>query len=427
MVSIPPLILLNYAVLTIASLYIDFSLTNSVCELRHRYSPLIWWGYMIFDNTVDGYYAYMTEYGGASSVVGPIRAVWVYVTAVAAFCVICYVWKGDPIRVGVSAVMADLFAGTTSTLGLLSANLITGVDPWTGYIRPFGGHTVLAACIMVAVFLVIRVPATSIMRTVSHVVRRHRLPWAVVMIVFIATFSSVNLLGYTELGPWFVIMPVVELFAAAVFAVVLLRKSRDVTRRGALMSQCLAATNSYETLVGEHLRSLERDLTALEGHEDSLERLRATQGGALDERVGKLREAYERLKSGSFCDRPALDAVLMSGAERLQGMGIRPEFSVAGLAANQSADVPLVMSLLNLACAAFAQQEAAMVEGAEVSLRVRGLGKGVLYRLDVPSSWGWLGARRSLSALPTFETLLVKERVRDGRSVVLVVEGVGER
>jgi len=427
MIPIPPLIALNYAVLSTLALYFDYYFINSVCELRHRYSPLIYWGYMISNSLVDGYLAYLTEYGDAGYDIGPMRAVWVYVTAIAAFCVICCVWKGDPVQVGVSAVMADLIASITSTLGLLSANLITGVDPWAGYVRPFSGHTILTACLMLAGFLVIRVSATSIMRTVARAVRRHRLVWAVVAILFVATFSSVSPIGYAELAPWFSIIPIMELLAASAFALVLLRKSRDVTRRDALMSQCLAAANSYETLVGEHLRSLERDLTALEGHEESLERLRATQGGALDERVGKLREAYERLKAGSFGERPALDAVLMSGAERLRGMGVQPEFSVAGLATSQPVDVPLVMSLLNLACAEAAQQDGIAVEGAKVGLRLRGIGRGVLYRLDVPASWGWLGARRSLSALPEFETLLVKERVHDGRSVVLVVEGVGEQ
>lgn len=427
MIPIPPLIALNYAFLSTLALYFDYYLINSVCELRHRYSPLVYWGYMISKSLVDCYLAYLTEYGGAGYDIGPMRAVWVYVTAIVSFCVVCWAWKGDPVQVGMSAVMADVIASVTSTLGLLSANLVTGGDPWAGYVRPFSGHTILTACFMCAAFLVIRVPATSIMRTVARAVCRHRLLWAIVAILYIAMFSSVSPIGYAELAPWFGVIPIMELLAAAAFAAVLFRKSRDVSRRGVLMSQCLAAANSYEALVGERLRSLERDLSALEGHEESLERLRATQGGALDERIGKLREAYERLKSGSFCERPALDAVLMSGAERLRGMGVQPEFSVAGLATSQPVDVPLVMSLLNLACAEAAQQDGIAVGGAVVGLRVRGLGRGVLYRLDVPASWGWLGARRSLSALPEFETLLVKERMRDGRPLVLVMEGVGER
>ncbi|MBP3893896.1 MAG: hypothetical protein J6D34_07650 [Atopobiaceae bacterium] len=242
-------------------------------------------GYTLFDNLVDEYFAYAAEFGRMSFDKGPVHAVWAYVSAVIAFCVVCYVWKGDPVQVGVSAVMADLFAGMTSTLGILSANLLTGVDPWAGYIRPFGSHTVIASFVMFAVMLVIRVPATSIMRTVARVVRRHRLPWAVLMILLIATFSSVSLMGYSQLGPWFGVMPIIELAAAVFFAVILLRKSRDVTRRGALMSQCLATANAYEALVGEHLESLERDLAALEGHEGSLERLRASEGGRLGERI----------------------------------------------------------------------------------------------------------------------------------------------
>ena len=142
--------------------------------------------------------------------------------------------------------------------------------------------------------------------------------------------------------------------------------------------------------------------------------------------LGKLREAYERLSSMSFCDRPALDAILVSSADRLRNLGIRPEFSVAGLVVNQSAAAPLVMSLLNLACGAAAQQEDAVVQDSEVGFRVRGHGESMLYRLDVPAAWGYLGVTRSLTAVPGFDSLLVQERVRDGRTIVLVTSGVGE-
>ena len=426
MITIPAPTMLNYAILSIVSLYLDYYFMNSVSELRHKYSLLIWWGYLLFDNLVDEYFAYLTEFGGVSFDVGPVHAVWAYVSAVLVFCVVCIVWKGDPVQVGMSAVMADLFAGTTSTLGILSANLATGIDPGAGYIRPFGIHTIIASCVMAATALVIRVPATSIMRTVARVVHRHRLPWAVLMIPLIAIFSSISLVGYGQLGPWFGVMPVIELAAAVVFALILLRNSRDVTQRGALLSQCLATTNAYIALAGERLGSFERDLAALEGHEESLERLRVSEGGRLDERIGKLREAYERLSSMSFCDRPALDAILVSSADRLRNLGIRPEFSVAGLVVNQSADVPLAMSLLNLACGAAAQQEDAVVQDSEVGFRVRGHGESMLYRLDVPAAWGYLGAKRSLTAVPGFDSLLVQERVRDGRTIVLVMSGVGE-
>ena len=426
MTLIPPSIMLNYAVLSIVSLYLDYYFISSVFKLRSRYSFFIWWGYIIFDNLVDEHFVYLAEYGGASFDIGPVHAVWAYVSAVVAFCIVCCVWKGDPVQVGMSAVMADLFAGMTSTLGVLCANLVTGIDPWSGYIQPFGAHTIIAVCVMFATMLVIRGPVTSIMRTAVRVVHRHRPPWAILMILFIAIFSSVSLMGYAHLGAWFGVMPIVGLTAALIFAVILLRKSRDVTRRGALMSQCLATVNAYEALMGEHLESLERDFMALEGHEESLERLRMTESGRLDQRIFKLQEAYERLRSGSYCDRPALDAVLVSGAERLRTLSVQPEFSVAGLAVDQPVNVPLAMSLLNLACGAAAQQEDAAVRESEVGFRVRGRGKSVLYRLDVPTAWRYLGAKRSLTALADFDSLLVQERVRDGRLVVLVMDGARE-
>ena len=44
MITIPASIMLNYVILSIVSLYIDYYFMNSVSELRHKYSPLIWWG-----------------------------------------------------------------------------------------------------------------------------------------------------------------------------------------------------------------------------------------------------------------------------------------------------------------------------------------------------------------------------------------------
>lgn len=414
--------LLNYQVAAISSLYLDYYLMNTVFGPRNKYSPFIWWGYFVFDNTIDAYLAYVTEYGVASSLAKAVYPIWSYISAIVALFVVCSTWRGDVVQVGVTQLAADVFSGVISILAIACVNIPMGADTSIGFTHPFGVRSLLSAGASLAMIMLIRVPATFIIRTIAQAVKRHRMPFAIVGILLIAVFSSMPFLD-----DWLFSVNIAVPIIAAALAVVLLRKSRVIARRKALLAQCLEIADTYELLVGERLSSLERDLAALEGHEEALEHLKMSDDGRFAARIDELQGAYERLSSGSYCDQPVLDAILMSSAERLQSLGVRPEFSVAGIPANQAIDVTLAMSLLNVACGAAVRQEDDVARGSKAIFRIRGGDKGMLYRLDVPASWGFLGAKRSLAVLPDDDSLLVQERVRDGRSVVLVMNGVGEQ
>ena len=79
---------------------------------------------------------------------------------------------------------------------------------------------------------------------------------------------------------------------------------------------------------------------------------------------------------------------------------------------------------INLAGDVAAHAEEA--QDAEVELRVRGIGERLLFRLEVPRTWGFLGARRFLRPVMDDPSSLVRERCQKDRRVVLVLTSAEE-
>ena len=141
----------------------------------------------------------------------------------------------------------------------------------------------------------------------------------------------------------------------------------------------------------------------------------------LHERAERLKDSYERMCAGSYCPYPALDAVLVSVAQRLRDRGVQPRFTVAGIPQDVALPAATAFAFLNLACGAATRAED--VEGDEVELRVRAVGELLLLRLSIPISWGALGARRRLKLFVEETGGYVRERSHRGRTLVLMLTG----
>lgn len=260
-----------------------------------------------------------------------------------------------------------------------------------------------------------------LIRWLVKMLKRNRFVWGSAAFALIATTvgitqrlgTIVSVANYmANVGPLvFVVMTVA--------ATLLLVRARDVRHREQAVRACAALAVSYAGTIRTQLTALEEELSALEGNDRVLSVLQSGEGEKA-EKVRRLKKTYQRLCTGAYCDRPALDAVLTAGAQRLHGMGVEPSFTVAGVPTQAVMLATVVLTLFNIACEAAERTDS--VKSEAVELRVRGIGEQLLFRLSVPARWGELWARRALSPFDVNDTMLVRERRQNNRTVVLVLD-----
>jgi len=209
------------------------------------------------------------------------------------------------------------------------------------------------------------------------------------------------------------------LFTALVM-LALLKRGRGASKRRQALVACNQITKEYDAEVRSQLQEMEQDFTTLAGHELVLREVGTSVVDAeTAQEVHNLEQVFRNLTIGSYCDRPALDAVLSACAERLCALGVKTTFTVAGVPTEAHVPVDLVYSLLSTVCEAAGRSKVSA--GQRVDLRVREVSGRPVFCLEAPREWGSLGARRRLTLLDDEGTALVRERKTNGRTEVLVM------
>ena len=421
MLPIPSM--LNYLVYNFYGVSITYWLVSGLFERRR--SPLLWYAYFGLRSLIDSNLYWLTEQGEASPELTTFFIVWQLVHSFLSLVVIWQSWKGDYVLLAVCAVICDPLASEINTFSTLNANYFFGQAASTSYFVPIGLHTFMGGLFDLLVFMIIRMPLASLLRFACRFVLRHRLVWGIITVGIVVLYTVVMQVTASAItiGSHIVYTAPTLAFLLAAITLPLVRQSRIVARRSKLLADCLALSRSYDATIRAELASLERDRRALEGHEVTLRRLSENGDPALAERINELRVVYKKLSAGSYCDRPALDAVLVAGAKRLQEAGVEVKLTVAGVPMDAPVPVTAVLTLFNLANEA--AERNVKRQGDDIELRIRGIDGHVLLHLEVPLRWGALWAKRYLSVFSDGDEVLIRERKQGDRRVVLVLcEGV---
>lgn len=412
--------LLSYTFMTCAGVSVTWLNLSRVFERR---ASLPFWAYFVLKGFVDAYTWYCISQGYHADFFYGFNNVWSHAMAVVSLFVVLFTFRGDYVQVGVCAAVSDLEAGLLVALTHTFGNLFTGNPVNTGFLEPFSLRTLVCALMMLVGAHLLREPLTWMNRYLCRVVLRRRLLWGGAVVCFIAFYANaVNAVVNADLmvpSSFAYNLPFMVL-ALLVIALLLLQRQRDVDERERVLASCMALTRSYDLMIYEQLEALDRDRVALEGHELTLRELGDdADDKALKVRIAGLERSYRRLSAGSFCDQPALDAVLTSSAARLHERGVETSYTVAGVRARETVPVAMVLTLLNLALEA--AERSTRVEDAWVELRIRGIGERLYLRLDVPDAWGPLSARRFLAPYTRDGASMVRERRQDDRRLVMVM------
>ena len=388
-----------------------------------RHSLVLYWAYYLAKTALTAFLRYEIMYEGASWAEAA-NAVVVSIAALLTIAVTLYTWKGGSAQVFLFAFVCDLIATVLYSLVFLGVALVMGrgqslasesIDPLLAF---------LATPPFLLLSYAVRVPVWWLLSFVKREGERHQTLWMLVGLLLAAyvTISNVVIpVSHADESLFYLLEENVagSLFVALMLLLVIGRSRSALRRRGALAA-CEALAREYDSEVRAQLGELERDLATLAGHELVLEEIETNAADAETIReVRELEREYRRLCAGSYCETPALDAVLAACAGRLRALGVEPTFTVAGVPARAQVPVDVVYSLLGVVCeAAGRSREAA---GRRVDLRVREVSGHPVLCLEAPREWGSLGARRRLTLLSNEETALVRETKTRERTEVLVM------
>jgi hypothetical protein len=297
---------------------------SRVFERRH--APFVWWAYFVVKGTVSSGIMIALELG-AEPWLKDVEAIELSITSILSLLVMFYTWKGDYVEVALCAVASDTFAALTTFLCRLLVNYLMGYPQSRGWVTPFGLTTILETTIRILVCLALSRPLAAVLRLVKRMAMRHHLVASCIVAWFItycslATsfipvfYANINMqLAYMQ---WPLLLVVL---GAGIFT---LTRARDMSRRDQVLDECMRLAQEYDTTVREQLATLNADRVAIEGHEQSLARLRKGEADeTLARRIRLLERTYRRLSVGNYCAQPALDAVLTSCATRLRERGVR--------------------------------------------------------------------------------------------------------
>ena len=391
---------------------------------KRRHSLVVFWGYFCVKTVVMFFFQYEMASGSAPWAQAA-NNIYVSVTAILTTVAVVYTWKGVFAQIFLCAFACDMMNSALLTACVYGVRaLILGLIPSDEWLLiPLNLGTITAVIVFTVLHLALTKPIVALLSIVNRMVMRREVLWTVVTWVFVIAESMGTAWALNSNTFLVDLQCLVVLLLLSVLLLVVLGRAVRYSKRGQAVAACEELAREYDAKVRAQLEELERGRTALAGHEQVLAAIGSSDAAYADDgtvrQVRELEAEFRRLRAGSYCDMPALDAVLCAGADHLGALGAHATLTVAGVDEDAPVPVTTVYSLLGLACDVADRQRS--VEGDAVDLRIRKTGDELSLGLEVPKRWGRLGARRRLASLEDEKTVLVRESVEGDRRQVLMV------
>ena len=293
--------------------------------------------------------------------------IFVSATTILTIAAVVYTWNGAFAQVFLCMFACDIMNPAIITpcvyaLRALPFGLMA-TDEWP--LVPLNLGTIIVGCIFVALHFALNKPIVSLLNILKRMVMRHEIFWTVLTWGFVIAMSMGTALALNSTTFRVDLQCQVTLLLLCILLLVVLGRTVRYSKRRQAVAACESLAREYDAKVSEQLDELERGRAALAGHERVLAAIGAGDAANADDgtarKVRELEREFRRLRAGSYCDMPALDAVLCAGADHLRALGAHATLTVAGVDEGAPAPVTMVHSLLGLACDAADRQRS--VEG----------------------------------------------------------------
>ena len=388
---------------------------------KRRHAIVMFWGYFCLKTCVLFFIQYQMASGGAPWAEAA-NNVYTSVNAILMVVAVAYTWRGVFAQVFLCAFACDMIHSAilaASSYGIRA--LFMGTLPSGEWLLvPLSVGTVVPIIVFVGIHFAFTKPIVALLALAKRMVMRREALWTALTWVFVAAESVGTALAFNNRYTFVDLQGLVVVLLLCLFLLVVLGRAVRLSQRRQAVEACEALAGEYDAKVRAQLEELERGRAALAGHERVLKEMDTSAFDAdVELELRELEQKFSQLRAGSYCDMPALDAVLCAGADYLGELGVRPTFTVAGVEESAPVPVTMVYSMLSLACDVAGRQGS--VEGDAVDLRIRAVGDELSLNLEVPKRWGRLSARRHLVPLAHEKTIMVRETVEGDRRQVLMV------
>lgn len=417
----PASVILTYCLMGLTGVSIGYLY---LCDLfRPSRSPVFYLTFFVVRFCYDALVYYWPAALGRDLLPLEVRTPLGYLWSIASFSCILLVFEGPMLEVLAVSFFTNMVSSVETAAGMALANMLLRGSVEGGYWVPFDAGVVLAMAFSAVECLLFRRPTAQLSRLVQGVSRRHgALLVACVIAAFVGYIAvAMQSIVYLPFSTVFLIIIGISLLMLAPLAVMLSLRSRELRMSEMLICEFNEMLMAYDAKVREKLALLERDHDLFAGVSAALAHLdadRVTSGQR--ERIARLEDAYKAMAEGTYCESPALDAVLVSYAERLRKLGVSVSVSVAGTHLGDLATAFVALALLDYAL--LSARQALVAEGERVTLRLRDAGEGSLFRLEIPSSWKPVGSVRQAERVMN-HAVNVSEHIEDGHRVVLALRG----
>ena len=417
----PAAVILTYCLMGLTGVSIGYLYLRDVFgPSRH---PVFYVAFFIVRFCYDALVYYWPAAHGKGLVPTELLTPLTYVWSIASFSCIIWIFDGSKLEVLLVSFFTNMVSSVETACAMTVANLLVRGSIEQGYWVPFDAGVLLAMALSMAECFLLRRPTEQLSRLVQAVSKRNgTFLLSCAMAAFVAYITvAVGRIVYMPFSAVSRMIIGISLLTMVPLAVSLHMDSRELRTRTMLVSEFNDMLQSYDAQVHEKLALLERDHDLFAGVGGALSRLdvgRVT--SEQRERVARLERSYQALAQGTYCDNPALDAVLVAYGDRLRGLGVVPSLSVAGVGMDDLDTAFVALVLLDFAH--LAARQARDVEGERVTFRLRAMDETVLCHLDMPASWRPLGPVRHAGRTLSHEIDCV-EHVEGDRRLVLAMRG----
>ena len=317
-----------------------------------------------------------------------LRTPLAYVWSIASFSCILLVFEGPKLELLAVSFFTNMVTSVETAAAMSIANLLFRGSIDAGYWVPFDAGVPLAIALSVAEGFLLRRPTAHLGRFVRIAARRSG---SLIVVGGVALFVAyiafaMQIFVYLPFSDMSLVILVLSLMMLAQPAVSLYMGARELRANEALISEFDEMLAAYDAKARERLALLERDHELFADVSAALSRLEEERVTPEQrERIVRLEDSYRAMTEGTYCDSPALDAVLVSYGDRLRELGVDVSLSAVGERMEDLDTAFIALVLLDHVL--LMARQATSAKGERVVLRLRDAGKGVLYHLDIPASW----------------------------------------
>ena len=395
---------------------------GKVEERRQSYWKIaIFWAIKVFIQIVMCNYVLVVLYG-ETEWLGTLRLIVAWIYAILVYVAYCWMFKGDPLHIAIVAFIADLIVSFTGLVSIAFVNLIRGnADIWL-LIDKFQITDIFMPIIFSIIVGGVCKISSSILEKLKKWEPKHKKILWTIFVLYIFGASLSNLDSYQEMTLSIVMGIILYGVAVIVFAMIAIKYGNKLEKeQRALQLKQRMMESHYEIMQGQIQRiEKSREVIAWQMEDILKTKDQTYKDGKIKQYLEQLKEDYEEIRAGVFCDNWMVDAVICSQKEQLMQKGITLECAIHGLELKKIQEQDFIQLLIIL----FSYVEE-VSENSTVRISIKGIKNQLMIEYELPANKKEVQIKRRLdSYIKKYDgSILVYEEEQRVRVVIMLKRG----